>query len=273
MDYLYGSSPSSTSSYNTDDLYGFSNTDKKRKKKQKKNRNKCKQFIREEINIFNEKPHYEMNHYNNDLIPRNEDQKKLIDYLNDNTIPIVFITGAAGTGKTFISSYYAIKSLTDGVYNKIIITRPVVCTDEDIGFLPGNLNEKMDPWLRTIYDVFEKYVSKTYIEKLIKEGSIEICPLAFMRGRSFENSLILADEMQNSTPNQMKMILTRISFGSKLIINGDLEQSDNNRNGLKDFKIKYENYNNSKDDIKIINFKKKNIERHNVIKKVLDIYS
>ena len=130
----------------------------------------------------------------------------------------------------------------------------------------------MLPWLKPIYDVFEKYVSNSYIQNLIKENSIEICPLAYMRGRTFENCIILADEMQNSTHNQMKMILTRISFGSKLILNGDLEQSDSSRNGLKDFIDKYENYNNPKDEIRVIKFKNKDVQRHNVIKTVLDIY-
>ena len=130
----------------------------------------------------------------------------------------------------------------------------------------------MLPWLKPIYDVFEKYVSNSYIQNLIKENSIEICPLAYMRGRTFENCIILADEMQNSTHNQMKMILTRISFGSKLILNGDLEQSDSSRNGLKDFIDKYENYNNPKDEIRIIKFKNKDVQRHHVIKTVLEIY-
>ena len=130
----------------------------------------------------------------------------------------------------------------------------------------------MLPWLKPIYDVFEKYVSNSYIQNLIKENSIEICPLAYMRGRTFENCIILADEMQNSTHNQMKMILTRISFGSKLILNGDLELSDSSRNGLKDFIDKYENYNNPKDEIRVIKFKNKDVQRHNVIKTVLDIY-
>ena len=135
----------------------------------------------------------------------------------DDNIPIVFSTGPAGTGKTFLACHYAITSFLKGDIEKIIITRPTVSVDEDHGFLPGDLNDKMKPWLRPIYDIFEKYVSHTYMERLIKEESIEICPLAFMRGRTFENCVIIADEMQNSTESQMKMILTRISFGSKLI--------------------------------------------------------
>ena len=287
MDDLYSTSPSnsdvsifSTSSCNNDELYITTN-DKKQNKKKKKNRNKDKynQYIREETNIFNifdKNDYYDnsnKNNYNNtELLPRNEIQKKFIDLLDNKNVPIIFATGPAGTGKTFIGCTYAIKSFIERKYDKIIITRPTVSVDEDIGYLPGTLNEKMLPWLKPIYDVFEKYVSNSYIQNFIKENSIEICPLAYMRGRTFENCIILADEMQNSTHNQMKMILTRISFGSKLILNGDLEQSDSSRNGLKDFIDKYENYNNPKDEIRIIKFKNKDVQRHHVIKTVLDIY-
>ena len=292
MDDLYATSPSnsdvsifSASSCNTDDLY-ITTHDKKQNKKKKKNKNKDKynQYIREETNIFevfNKNDYYNYrnnnnnnnyNNYNTELLPRNEIQKNFIDLLDNESVPIIFATGPAGTGKTFIGCNYAIKSFIEGKYDKIIITRPTVSVDEDIGYLPGTLNEKMLPWLKPIYDVFEKYVSNSYIQNLIKENSIEICPLAYMRGRTFENCIILADEMQNSTHNQMKMILTRISFGSKLILNGDLEQSDSSRNGLKDFIDKYENYNNPKDEIRVIKFKNKDVQRHNVIKTVLDIY-
>jgi len=287
MDDLYSTSPSnsdvsifSTSSCNNDELY-ITTHDKKQNKKKKKNRNKDKynQYIREETNIFNifdKNDYYDnsnKNNYNNtELLPRNEIQKKFIDLLDNKNVPIIFATGPAGTGKTFIGCTYAIKSFIERKYDKIIITRPTVSVDEDIGYLPGTLNEKMLPWLKPIYDVFEKYVSNSYIQNFIKENSIEICPLAYMRGRTFENCIILADEMQNSTHNQMKMILTRISFGSKLILNGDLEQSDSSRNGLKDFIDKYENYNNPKDEIRIIKFKNKDVQRHHVIKTVLDIY-
>ena len=280
---LYSNSTTS-SNMNDDDLY--ISKPKKSGKKKNKNRNKQKfqQFIREESNIF------EIFNQNDDMYQdfsnkktyttstkeiqfKNEVQEQYMSYLTDDTIPIVFSTGPAGTGKTFLACHHAITSFIKGDVEKIIITRPTVSVDEDHGFLPGDLNDKMKPWLRPIYDIFEKYVSHTYMERLIKEESIEICPLAFMRGRTFENCIIIADEMQNSTESQMKMILTRISFGSKLIINGDLNQSDNRRNGLKDFLNKYEHSKDpNKDNIKIVKFKNSDVQRHSIIETVLNIY-
>lgn len=281
---LYSNSTTS-SNMNDDDLY--ISKPKKSGKKKNKNRNKQKfqQFIREESNIFeifnqnddmyqdfsNKKKTYTTS--TNEIQFKNEVQEQYMSYLTDDTIPIVFSTGPAGTGKTFLACHHAITSFLKGDVEKIIITRPTVSVDEDHGFLPGDLNDKMKPWLRPIYDIFQKYVSHTYMERLIKEESIEICPLAFMRGRTFENCIIIADEMQNSTESQMKMILTRISFGSKLIINGDLNQSDNRRNGLKDFLNKYEHSKDpNKDNIKIVKFKNSDVQRHSIIETVLNIY-
>ena len=296
-DDLYATSPtnsdislysnSTTSSNMNDDVDLYISKPKKSGKKKNKNRNKQKfqQFIREESNIFeifnhnddmyqdfsNQKKTYTTS--SNEIEFKNKVQEEYMSYLTDDNIPIVFSTGPAGTGKTFLACHYAITSFLKGDIGKIIITRPTVSVDEDHGFLPGDLNDKMKPWLRPIYDIFEKYVSHTYMERLIKEESIEICPLAFMRGRTFENCIIIADEMQNSTESQMKMILTRISFGSKLIINGDLNQSDNRRNGLKDFLNKYEHSNDpNKDNIKIVKFKNSDVQRHSIIETVLNIY-
>ena len=131
----------------------------------------------------------------------------------------------------------------------------------------------MEPWLKPIYDHFSKYVSMNYLLKLTKENKIEICPLAYMRGRTFDNCIIIADEMQNSTENQMKMILTRIGTNCKLVVNGDLDQSDNKRNGLRDFIGKYYRYeDDSKNKIKIINFDNCDIQRNPIISTILDIY-
>jgi phosphate starvation-inducible PhoH-like protein len=296
-DDLYATSPSNsdisqysnstTSSIMNDDVDLYISKPKKSGKKKNKNRNKQKfqQFIREESNIFeifnhnddmyqdfsNQKKTYTTS--SNEIEFKNKVQEEYMSYLTDDNIPIVFSTGPAGTGKTFLACHYAITSFLKGDIEKIIITRPTVSVDEDHGFLPGDLNDKMKPWLRPIYDIFEKYVSHTYMERLIKEETIEICPLAFMRGRTFENCIIIADEMQNSTESQMKMILTRISFGSKLIINGDLNQSDNRRNGLKDFLNKYEHSKDpNKDNIKIVKFKNSDVQRHSIIETVLNIY-
>lgn len=287
-DDLYATSPSSGVSILSTSSNSSSNSNDKhyntsRKKKKKKNRDRYNQFIREETNtfeIFNNKDYIYNDISNNyrttesyELIARNKIQEEYVSYLNDMRIPIILSVGAAGTGKTYIACQYAITSYLKGNVDKIIITRPTVSVDEEHGFLPGTLNDKMKPWLRPIYDIFEKYMPYNYLQKLIKEEIIEICPLAFMRGRTFENAIIIADEMQNSTENQMKMILTRISFDSKLIINGDLNQSDYKRNGLKDFLNKYEHSKDpKKENIKIVKFNNNNIQRHSIIETVLNIY-
>jgi phosphate starvation-inducible protein PhoH and related proteins len=276
MDDLYSSSPNSDISIYSNDS-DFSNSKKKKKKNKNKNKHNYQDFIREETNIF--EAFNNTNQYNreydkiSELELKNVMQKEYLDYLSDNNCPIVFAIGPAGTGKTFLACYHAIYSFMNEDINKIIITRPTVSVDEEHGFLPGTLNDKMRPWLRPIYDIFEKYLSHNYIQKLIRDELIEICPLAYMRGRTFDNCIIIADEMQNSTESQMKMILTRIGFNSKLIINGDLHQSDSQRNGLQDFMSKYQVSNNKeKDNIKIVKFKNDNIQRHPIISTILHIY-
>lgn len=295
---LYASSPNTdistdlslSSSYKSNielDLSEYSKSpnknDKKKKKRRSKNKYMFEQFIREETNsfeIFNREDCFideftkmNIDENNFEVTPKNEKQEELLNYLEDYNIPIIFTIGPAGTGKTFLSCHYAITSYLKGECDKIIITRPAVSTDEEHGFLPGSLNDKMKPWLRPIYDIFQKYISYNHLQKLIKNETIEICPLAFMRGRTFENCVIIADETQNSTINQMKMLLTRISYGSKLIVNGDLEQSDSSRNGLKDFINRYRYTNdNNKTLIKIVEFNNSQVQRHNVIKDILNIY-
>lgn len=274
MEHLYSSLPNSDISIHSTDSF-FSQS---RKKKNKKNKHYYQDFIREETIIFenfNRKDNYSQK-YNTitELEIKNNIQERYLKYLNDITIPIVFAIGPAGTGKTFLACYYAIQKFLSEDIDKIIITRPTVTVDEDHGFLPGNLNDKMRPWLRPIYDIFEKYISPNYVQKLIRDETIEICPLAYMRGRTFDNCIIIADEMQNSTESQMKMILTRIGFNSKLIVNGDLQQSDNKRNGLCDFVRRYnESLTQNKNDIKIVKFENKNIQRNPIISTILDIYN
>jgi len=145
--------------------------------------------------------------------------------------------------------------------------------DEKHGFLPGDLNAKMAPWTRPIFDVLEEYYSTKTIEGFIKENIIEISPLAFMRGRTFKNAYIVADEMQNATPNQMKMLLTRLGEGSMMAVTGDIRQADrrDNDNGLLDFKTLLSNFSNSQ-YIAITEFANKDIERHPAVKEVLSIY-
>ena len=159
-------------------------------------------------------------------IIKTKNQQLYVDYLIDPETQLVIATGPAGTGKTFLACTTAIKELKKGNYNKIIITRPYVTVDEDQGFLPGNINQKMDPFVRPIIDAFMEYYTKKNIDDMIYENIIEISPLGYMRGRTLKDAFVIADEMQNSSPNQMKMLVTRMGEGSKIVITGDLEQTD-----------------------------------------------
>jgi len=199
--------------------------------------------------------------------------------LLDENLPIIICTGSAGTGKTMITCYDAIEKLNKGIINKIIITRPTVTIEEDLGFLPGDIQNKLYPFLIPIYDYFLESYTKEQILKMIKDGIIEIAPLAFMRGRTFKNSYIIADEMQNSTPSQFKMLLTRIGTNTKMVITGDLQQNDINiTNGLEDFinllKFKYNNdYNKIKlNGFGLVNLENNCIQRHLIINNILSIY-
>ena len=180
--------------------------------------------------------------------------------------------GPAGTGKTLFSTQYGIKNFLLGTYEKLVFTRPSVAVDENIGALPGTLIEKMSPWIRPIYDVVNQFISQKEIEYLLEENRIEIAPLGFMRGRTFKNTWIVADEMQNCTVEQMKMLMTRLGENSRLIITGDLEQSDLHRrmNGLDDFLIRFKGK--RSDSITSFEFEPSDIQREEVIKEILDIY-
>lgn len=206
--------------------------------------------------------------------PRNENQHLYINCLENTAISIVFATGPAGTGKTILACHLGMKKLQNGDISKLILTRPAVSVEEQHGFLPGTLEEKMEPWLRPVYDVFYQYFSPTKLQKLIQEQVIEICPLAYMRGRTFENAWIIADEAQNMTPNQMLMLLTRIGNNSKMIITGDPRQHDRGfeANGLSDFLHRYGPRAESMAEVKIIEFTHRDVERHPVIKKILSMY-
>lgn len=206
------------------------------------------------------------------IVPRNIHQDDLLGLLEDPQKHIVFAMGPAGTGKTLISTLYAIRALKLHHCDKIIITRPAVSVDEQHGFLPGSLVEKMAPWVLPIMDIFQEYYSPAHIENMIEEGVIEIAPLAYMRGRTFKNSIILADEMQNATDSQMKMLLTRVGEHSKLIVTGDLAQFDRGyeSNGLKMFTEKMKQI--GSDLIAVMEFGNGDIERHPVVDEVLRIY-
>ncbi len=206
------------------------------------------------------------------MIPKNLRQEDYIDLLDTNSKSIVFSMGPAGTGKTLLGVLQAVKDLRTGVCEKIIVTRPAVSVDEQHGYLPGTLVEKMAPWTRPIFDVFEEYWSPQQIESMVADNVIEIAPLAYMRGRTFKNAWIIADEMQNATPNQMKMLLTRIGDNSRIVVTGDLNQHDRGyeNNGLKDFIQKLKQQDN--DMFGLVEFTKQDVERHPAVTAVLNIY-
>jgi len=218
---------------------------------------------------YNEKSNFE----NKFTKPKNESQEEYARLLKNKNKKIVIATGPAGTGKTLFATEYGIKCFLLGTYEKLIFTRPSVSVDEDLGYLPGTLEEKMAPWVRPIYDVLYNFVSPKEVTMMMEEKIIEIAPLGYMRGRTFKNCWIVADEMQNSSVSQMKMLLTRLGENSRLIITGDLEQYDkpNELNGLEDFLSKFKGKRSS--SITSFEFQRRDIQREDVVKEILDIYS
>lgn len=209
-----------------------------------------------------------------ELIPRNRHQEDYIANLLNPNLSITFATGPAGTGKTMLAVLAAIKALKEGEATKIVVTRPAVGVDgEKHGFLPGDLNQKMEPWTRPIFDVLHEHYTTKDTQMMLEAGILEISPLAFMRGRTFKDSYIIADEMQNATPGQMKMLLTRLGEGSRMVVTGDVMQADRKgeENGLIDFDRLLNDYG----DCKYIGwtaFNYKDIERHPAVAEVLKIY-
>lgn len=207
-----------------------------------------------------------------EITPRNFKQDDMLGYLENPDVNITFAIGPAGTGKTLMATLHAIRELKAGNINKLVITRPAVSVDEEHGFLPGTLQEKMAPWVRPMLDIFEEYYTPEQIEYMLMDNKIEIAPLAYMRGRTFKHAIILADEMQNATDNQMKMLLTRLGEGSQMVVTGDIEQFERGYelNGLRRFMERM--FERQSDRIKTVDFTGQRIERHPVVGEVLDIY-
>jgi len=234
-------------------------------------KHRVKKRFTSEVNVLDFQPYLPQKKQRVSLHARSANQKQYLEMLQDEATSIVLAIGPAGTGKTMLAVQNGIKMYQEGLVDKIIVTRPAVSVDEDLGFLPGTLNEKMAPWTRPIFDVLGEYYQTKDIAKMLDEGVIEISPLAYMRGRTFKNAYIVADECQNTTINQMKMLLTRLGEGSKMVVTGDLAQADRlSDNGLVDFcnllgskQLKH---------IDIIEFDHKDIERHNAVKEVLSLY-
>lgn len=201
--------------------------------------------------------------------PKTLGQKKYTDTIKNNTI--VFGIGPAGTGKTYLAMAMAITAFKNNDVNRIILTRPAIEAGESLGFLPGDMQQKVDPYLRPLYDALYEIMGADQFQKNVEKGAIEVAPLAYMRGRTLDNSFIVLDEAQNTTPEQMKMFLTRIGFGSKAVITGDVTQIDlpsGKRSGL----IESTKILKGIKDIEIVNLTNKDVVRHPLVQKIINAY-
>tara|TARA_Y100000389_G_scaffold109924_1_gene107040 strand:- start:20453 stop:21148 length:696 start_codon:yes stop_codon:yes gene_type:complete len=209
-----------------------------------------------------------------------KNQKKYVNCLKTKQGSIIIATGPAGTGKTMLACKEALNGLKEHSYEKIILTRPTVSVnDEQLGYLPGELDSKMKPWMDPIFDQMIKHSSKSLIGQYKKEGALEIIPLAYIRGRTFDDSFIIADEMQNATIHQMKTLLTRIGLNTTMVITGDLNQSDNDllsssENGLENLcnlleKNEVEEIEEYIHKIKLTN---DDVKRSEIVKQILRLY-
>lgn len=184
---------------------------------------------------------------------------------------VAFGIGPAGTGKTYLAVVMAIAALKKGTVDKIVLTRPAVEAGESLGFLPGDLKEKVDPYLRPIYDSLYAILGNNTTDRLMERGVIEVAPLAYMRGRTLDDAFVILDEAQNTTDSQMKMFLTRLGFNSKMVVNGDMTQVDlpgRQHSGLIDVRHILKNI----DQIKFINFSAQDVVRHPVVAKIITAY-
>ena len=229
-----------------------------RKKKVNSNSNKVKEVIK-----------YKFETWKKTIIPKSLGQNSYFEALNN--YELVFGLGPAGTGKSYLAVAKGIDMLKKGLVEKIILTRPAVEAGERLGFLPGDMKEKIDPYLRPIYDALYEMMPLDRVEKKIQSGEIEIAPLAFMRGRTFNNAYVIVDEAQNTTSVQMKMVLTRIGEGSRMVINGDLSQVDlpsGQISGLQESQKILSKIN----DIKIVSLEAEDVIRHPIVAKIIKAY-
>ncbi len=203
------------------------------------------------------------------ITPKSVAQKNYIDAIRANDM--VFGVGPAGTGKTYLAMAMAVAALSKGEVDRIILTRPAVEAGEALGFLPGDLAEKVDPYLRPLYDALHDMMKFEKASRLMSQGIIEVAPLAFMRGRTLNDAFVILDEAQNTTTEQMKMFLTRIGFNSRAVITGDITQTDlpeNKLSGLIEAKRILKNI----EDIEFVFFSKIDVVRHQLVQKVIDAY-
>jgi len=203
------------------------------------------------------------------ISPRTQTQAEFVQAMND--YEMVFGLGPAGTGKTFLAVAKAVSLMLEGKVDRIILTRPAVEAGENLGFLPGDLKEKIDPYLRPLYDALHEMLPADQVEKRLASGEIEIAPLAYMRGRTLSHAVVILDEAQNTTAMQMKMFLTRLGEGSRMVINGDLSQTDLPRgmqSGLADAISVCRNI----PQIKVIQFSAKDVVRHGLVAQIINAY-
>ena len=203
------------------------------------------------------------------ITPKTLHQKEYVDAIDK--FDITFSIGPAGTGKTYLAVAKAVNYLRDNIIKKLVLVRPAVEAGEKIGFLPGDIKDKVNPYLRPLYDALYEMLTPSKVENLISKNVIEIIPLAFMRGRSLNDSFIIMDEAQNSTPDQMKMLLTRMGFGSKIIVTGDITQvdlPDKQESGLVNAEKKLSHI----DDIAFIFFSRIDVVRHSLVQKIIKAY-
>ncbi len=201
--------------------------------------------------------------------PKTLNQKRYVDAIDANTI--TFGIGPAGTGKTYLAMAKAVQALQAKDVNRIILTRPAVEAGERLGFLPGTLSEKIDPYLRPLYDALHDMVDPESIPKLLAAGTIEVAPLAFMRGRSLNDSFIILDEAQNTSPEQMKMFLTRLGFGSKIVVTGDVTQVDLPSGILSGLRV-IEGILSEIEDISFNRLTAHDVVRHRLVGKIVEAY-
>ncbi|MBE6813179.1 MAG: phosphate starvation-inducible protein PhoH [Ruminococcaceae bacterium] len=201
--------------------------------------------------------------------PKTLGQKTYLEQIENNTI--VFGVGPAGTGKTYLAVAMAVKAFRAKEVNRIILTRPAVEAGEKLGFLPGDLQQKVDPYLRPLYDALFDMLGAENFQKYQEKGNIEVAPLAYMRGRTLDDSFIILDEAQNTTPEQMKMFLTRLGFGSKIVVTGDITQidlPDGKKSGLKEAVRILKNI----PDIASVQFSEKDVVRHKLVQDIVKAY-